>query len=326
MKILFTWELGSSPVHLHHMNIIAHALRRKVPGCKLVLASTQPLSASQALPFDEVFVTNRLQFKHSNDATGTLSALNHLGWTTPELRSLAFSGWAQLYRQQKPDLVITEASPGALLSAVLEGIPVIQSSNGQYQVSQEEQALNEHFPEFQQWLWCLTGRTYAQLLAQPGMVFAPRSADVTRPGMIFHVNPAQWTQEYTQMPSVQALIYDDHGDFQELPRVLAEEGISSLRAGLTEAVNTVSVAAVFGHFDPYSVSVAVSCGALYFGKTPSPKHEAFAERCLAQKIAHTLPDEQALAVLIDSHVQAPRAHEFLGVEQALSYLLPKTAP
>lgn len=323
MKILFTWELGSSPVHLHHIQVLASALRGAVPGCHLTLACTQPLSAAQTHAFDEVFVTNRLQFKHNNESTGTLSALSQLGWTAPELRALAFSGWAQLYRQIKPDLIVAEASPGALLSAVLEEIPVIQSSNGQYQVSQDELALNEHFPEFQQWLWCLTGRTYAQLLSQPGIVFAPRKADLARPGMVFHVNPAQWPQEVAQLPSAQALIYGDHGTFSELHQVLAEDGISSFQTAVADPINTQAVKAVFGHFDPFSISVAVSCGALYFGKDPQGRHEEFAQRCLAQKIAFHMPDDQAIAVLIDNHQNAPRTHEFLDVEKALAYLLPK---
>jgi len=323
MKILFTWELGTSPVHLHHIKLLARALRDAKPGSRLILASTQPLAPEHALYFDEVFVTNRLQFKHSTEATGTLAALSHLGWTAPELRALAFSGWAQLYRQIKPNLVIAEASPGALLSAVLEGIPAIQSSNGHYQVSQDELALNEHFPEFQQWLWCLTGRTYAQLLSQPGVVFAPRSSDLARPGMVFNVSPVISGHYDGSLPSAPALIYDEHESFAGLHQVLAEDGISSLRATVAEPVNTQLVKAVFGHFDPYSVSVAISCGALYFGKDPQPRHADFAKRCLAQKLAFHMPDESAMAVLIESHQQTVRAHEFLDLGKSLGYLLPK---
>jgi hypothetical protein len=323
MKILFTWEMGSSSIHLHHIKLLAHALRRNRPGCKLMLASTQALTPENAQGFDEVYVTSRLHFKHASEATGTLSALSQLGWTAPDLRQTAFSNWAQLYRQINPDVVIAEASPGACLSAVLEGIPVIQTSNGNYQVSQDELSLNEHFPEFQSWLWCLTGRTYAQLLSQPGIVFAPRAADVSRPGLVFHANPAQWLNA-PQEPHAQVLIFDDQGEYLELPHLLAEDGISSLKTSGHSPLDLTGVAAVFGHFDPYSVSVAITAGALYLGRNPQGKHSDFAQRCISQKLAFSMPDPQTAVHLVLAQSPKGGSHrEFLDTTTALSYLLPK---
>lgn len=323
MKILFTWEMGSSSIHLHHIRLLAHALRLSKPGCKLMLASTQALTPENTQGFDEVYVTSRLQFKHASEASGTLAALSQLGWTAPDLRQTAFSNWAQLYRQINPDMVIAEASPGACLSAVLEGIPVMQTSNGHYQVSQDELSLNEHFPEFQSWLWCLTGRTYAQLLSQPGIVFAPRSADVIRPGLVFHANPAQWVTA-PQEPQAQVLIFDDQGDYTDLPHILAEDGISSLKTSGHSPIDLTSVTAVFGHFDPYSVSVAITAGALYLGKNPQGKHSDFAQRCISQKLAFSMPDPQTAVHLVSAKsAKSARPHEFLDIMTALSYLLPK---
>lgn len=323
MKILMTWEMDSDPIHLHHLRLIAHALRAKHPFCHIVLACTQALVASDMTGFDDVFVTSRIQFKHSNEATGVLANLSSLGWTAPDLRPMAFGAWSQLFREIKPDFIVAEASPGALLSAVLEGIPVIQSGNGQYQVTQDELVLNEHFPEFQAWLWRITGKTYAQLLSKPGLIFAPRSVDVARPGMVFNVNPSQWPHNEQTLEHPDALIYDSHERFSGVHHLLAESGLSSFRLDPGVAIGLDKVRLVIGAYDRFSVSLAAAVGALYMGTSLPVKDALWAERCQAKKLAYPIGDLDSLGVMLQGIKRGVKKEgEFLDLDVAISYLLP----
>lgn len=139
--------------------------------------------------------------------------------------------------------------------------------------------------------------------------------------MIFNVSPAQWIEE-SKEPKVQALIFGEKGDYSDLPQILAEQGVSSLRTTGQCALELSSVRAVFGNFDPYSVSVAIKAGALYFGIPNKQKNLDFAQRCIAQKIGFYMPDNDSVSDLVlGGKGNSFKKNDFIDIQASLSYLV-----
>lgn len=332
MKILMAWELDSDISHIHHLRLISHYLREMIPDCHITLACTQSIEPEHKLYFDDIFVTNRIQLKHPSEATGVILGLSSLGWIAPDLRQPAFSSWSKLYKKVKPDLVIAESSPGAILSAILEEIPVIQSSNGKNQVTKEDLELNEYFPEFQIWLWSLIGQTYAQALNKPGLVFCPKSIDDERSGLIFNVNPAKWPWEDTPRGSQEAVIYSnvdgsggsysDINGAEGIQKTLAENGITSIIVNKIDPVNTDHTKLIIGGFDKFSMSLAASIGAPYLGLNSNNRVSESAIRAIRNKSAYSFSSTSDLELIINSvRGVAPRVGEFTEIPVALSHLV-----
>lgn len=330
MKILMTWEMDSNNIHLHHLRLIAHGLRQRYENLHIILASTQPIQAADASWANEVFLTSRVQFKHEHGATGLLANLCQLGWVAPDLRPWAFTSWSQLFRETQPDLVIAEASPGALLSAVLEDIPVIQSSNGLYMTGKEDMIESDVFPEFQQWLWHLTGKSYGQLMNKPGLSFCPSTVDSEKPGLVFNVSPARWPWE-EELPvfDEDVIILASPGELNETARQLAELGLTSRRIDqhrqpFTPSKNQILI----GRYDRYSISVAAQFGSLYLGCKPLEKESGWAARCDAKKLSYRAESPDVMSMILSSiqlnkvRVQ-PVAGSYVEIGVALGYMMPR---
>lgn len=283
MKILMIWEMDSDLVHLHHLRMVADSLRRSVQGVHITLAVSQPYPAGAVSWADTVFATSGVKLKHEVRNPGVLGHLANLGWVGVEMRQTVFRQWASLLRTVKPDLVVCESAPGALLATTLHEIPCISSSNGYGQVACNDMGANEDYPEFQDWLWRITGLSYAQLLARPGLVFCPRSVDVERPGLVVHVNPCQWPWEpHPEIAS--GVILTTHTEDEELLGAIKASGCRRNQLAPFAAIRNSQVRLVVGNYDPYSFSMAASMGCAYLGaRNPHSRDKEVSERIAGAK-------------------------------------------
>lgn len=279
MKILLTWELDADPAHLHYLKLIAGALRAQHVRVSIILATNQPVLAKDVEWADEVYLTSRVKFKHANAATGVLASLNQLGWTAPDLRSFVFSGWAQLYRELKPDAIVAHSSPGALLSAVLEEIPVIQSSHGFHMVSTLDEGQTHLFPELHAWIEMVANTSLVQLLARPGIVFSPSVADLPRMGLVFHCSGAQWPWQSAQRYEEPVMLAPGSYSTARVRSLLAEAGIQTRVIDPSQGYQVHQGQLLLGDYHRQSVCAAVQAGTVYAGIDPSERDKDFALRC-----------------------------------------------
>lgn len=328
MKILMTWEMGADTAHLDHLKLMAIALRQREERVHITLATTQALPKDSARWADDIYVTGRVQLKHPASSAGIMQHLHQLGWTSPDLRQSIFSTWSQIFNHVKPEVVIAEASPGALLTAILHEIPVIQTGYGSFLLSDIDMVEHGDFPEFQQWLWSLTGRRLGALMNKPGLSFLPPGTDLKRPSLIMSVNPAVWP-DISDLP-----LYDEDvlwrfcGQNQnEIGPLLAQLGYSSRQIGLVDPCQLRPGQFMMGRYETLSICQAYASGSLYLGLTPEIKNEQVALKCDIKKISYRIDNEEELSMILDSAksrrgLQPLRSDTFIEMDVALKYLIP----
>lgn len=129
--ILFAWELGEGLGHLPALKAIA--LAAKAEGARVVFALREPAPARAALadvateilpaPF---WPTPALPARLSGSYADLIAAN---GFASAESARTVTGGWSKLFDVVKPDLVVTEHAPGAVIAA-FERMPVALVGNG----------------------------------------------------------------------------------------------------------------------------------------------------------------------------------------------------
>jgi UDP:flavonoid glycosyltransferase YjiC (YdhE family) len=132
-RILFTWELGEGVGHLLPLKPVLEAL--VADGHELLVAAVDLRSARSALAhLTDTFVqaprvVDR-RYPLGRPAEGVADLLSMNGYSDPPSLEGRHHAWRQLAMLLKPDMVLAEHSPGALLMARALGIPAIHAGTG----------------------------------------------------------------------------------------------------------------------------------------------------------------------------------------------------
>lgn len=130
-RILCAWELGGGAGHLHNLKIIGHALGVRGHAVSFALRDLKPVGR-----FFDPAETTLLQAPvclHGSRLPTSRSygeLLNRVGYLETPFLSALLGAWRELLRMTKPDLVIAEHSPTALLAARLEGVRRVTLGTG----------------------------------------------------------------------------------------------------------------------------------------------------------------------------------------------------
>jgi hypothetical protein len=189
MRVLFIYEQGPAQQSLHQLKCCAQALRAQFEGVRIILATNNNLPDVDLTWVDKVYSTVTVKIQTNHVAEGPWRHLHNAGWTDPTLRQTIYQSWSVLLRKLKPDAIVASGAHSAMLVAVLENIRVIQVGDSQLIADVKDWPKESSFPELEHWLHNITGRTAGQLIDKPGVVFAAKSLDRDRTGLILRVAP-----------------------------------------------------------------------------------------------------------------------------------------
>lgn len=133
MRVLFAWEEGAHLGHTTRLGALAAALRER--GVALTWAAPQHRAAALralAHPGEQVLV---LRVERAAPARWQLplsyaDILVSLGFSGTEPLKAKLSPWLALMKSCRPDLVVLDYAPVALLAAYVCGVRAVQVSNG----------------------------------------------------------------------------------------------------------------------------------------------------------------------------------------------------
>lgn len=132
LRILLTWELGLNLGHLARLLPIASRLKAR--GHAVLIASRDPASAAHVLGPADISFVQAPYLVHGHPlphrAAGYSDILRAQGWGDfATLRGLT-EGWNNLYRMFRPDLIVADYSPTAVLAAHITSRPFLLIGNG----------------------------------------------------------------------------------------------------------------------------------------------------------------------------------------------------
>jgi UDP:flavonoid glycosyltransferase YjiC (YdhE family) len=132
LRILLTWELGLNFGHLARLLPIAEELKKR--GHAVLVAARDLTAAAHVLAPAGISFIQAPHLTHghplSHRAAGYSDVLRAQGWgDVATLRGLT-EGWINLYRMFRPDLVVADYSPTAVLAANIARRPHVLIGNG----------------------------------------------------------------------------------------------------------------------------------------------------------------------------------------------------
>ncbi len=122
-RVLMAWELGGGAGHLHNLHLIGADLRKR--GHDVCFVVRDLARAGQYFDYtDTMLLQAPIWTRQSRLPTSRNYAelLNRVGYLHTEHIAGLLAGWRELLRLVKPDLMVAEHSPTALLAARLEGV------------------------------------------------------------------------------------------------------------------------------------------------------------------------------------------------------------
>lgn len=125
-NITFTWELGGGLGHAARILPFAEEMRRRMHHCELVLRDlvhTRSLLKSSGFPCYQAPVWLHKTMNLPEAKVSMAEILMGLGYFEAELLDGLVRGWLNIFALLKPDVVIADYSPTALLAAKIAGIP-----------------------------------------------------------------------------------------------------------------------------------------------------------------------------------------------------------
>jgi UDP:flavonoid glycosyltransferase YjiC (YdhE family) len=148
-RILMVWELGSGMGHMDRMLVIARALRERHHDVRFAL---RDLSRAHSRIAAEGFMMMQtpvwLPHMGNPPRLGNYSAiLASAGWLSPPGLAGLIVGWRSLFSLIKPDLIICDHAPTALLAARGQDFLTLAVGN-----SFEVPPVGDHFPPMAYWL------------------------------------------------------------------------------------------------------------------------------------------------------------------------------
>jgi len=121
-RILCAWELGGGAGHLHHLAVISDALRRR--DHEVTIAARDLVTAARFAPlagFPLLQAPLHMRGSRLPSAINYAELLNRIGYLDAGVLFRLVEAWRGLIRMARPDLVVAEHSPTALIAARLEG-------------------------------------------------------------------------------------------------------------------------------------------------------------------------------------------------------------
>lgn len=134
LRVLAAIELGGNWGHLLRVKPLLETLRGRGHPC--ALATPEPAAAARMFAGApvEIFACPSLNRTHPVPAglhfKHYVQILEHCAFGTDGVLDSNLRQWAALMRRARPDVVLTDFSPMALLAAYLWEIPVVQASTG----------------------------------------------------------------------------------------------------------------------------------------------------------------------------------------------------
>lgn len=221
MRVLFIHEQGPLYEAFSQLRACASALRERFAGVEVLLATNVNVGDVDLSWADKVFTALAVKVRSSHAAEGAWKHLHGAGWTDPEVRKTVFLSWSLLLREVKPDWVVTSGAQSAMLVSVLEEVPVIQVGGGNAIIEPRDWPKSEAFPELEDWLYYVTGKTAGQLLDKPGLVFGAHSLEPERQGLLLSVCDDLPGVSVEDFPGKVLAIWDDR---HRLTSELIEKG------------------------------------------------------------------------------------------------------
>ncbi len=130
-RILFAWELGGGGGHLTNLRINRRALRAR--GHEVIFALRELARATRFFDLSETTLVQAPIWLRRSRLPPSLSyaeILNRVGYLDADNLTALLGGWQELLRMVKPDLMIAEHSPTALIAARLEGVRRVTLGTG----------------------------------------------------------------------------------------------------------------------------------------------------------------------------------------------------
>lgn len=124
--VLLAWELGLNLGHVRRLESLAEALMAR--GCRVVISAREPTVASTMACQWTVKPAPKTPARPDRDPSKApqynyADLLRGLGYDDPAALSAAVQPWLDQIREIKPDCLITDHAPTAMLAARLAGLP-----------------------------------------------------------------------------------------------------------------------------------------------------------------------------------------------------------
>lgn len=266
MKILFTWELGSSPETLWCMGRLARTLKSEYPHCKIALACVNPIDRSAVPWATKVFASSKLAFRHEATSEGVAYQLHHLGWTTHELRAMHLQSWSAAFEKIKPDLTFAFEAPSSVIVGTLLNYRVLLATA---RLRDDYSHLEKDFPELTDWIFDLCGQTLETILNRPGISFLSSIIDTGRSSLV--LNASLFDRSSDPAPSKAIILEGCALDHSRVIQRLVDNRLDpvSISNGSKlldpDFVDSEGARLVIGPYDPISTTYALNKGIPYLG-------------------------------------------------------------
>ncbi|MDU8351217.1 hypothetical protein RYA05_04810 [Pseudomonas syringae pv. actinidiae] len=133
MNILIAHELGTGRDGIVRISSVAQSIKEAYPGSFVVL-SMKRLSDSKIMcnKYIDKIINNPVD-TYSSDSFGSLNEYAHRRYFSNEesYRSLC-NKWKTIIKNEKPDIIISDNSPSAMIMGRIFGIPVIEICTSMY--------------------------------------------------------------------------------------------------------------------------------------------------------------------------------------------------
>jgi UDP:flavonoid glycosyltransferase YjiC (YdhE family) len=131
-RIAFAWELGSDLGHAMACNSLAFTMRKRGHRVAFMFRELHSLSKLPTLAAHEVFQApvSISEGENQPDPASLADILLGCGYDRPSHLAGLLAGWFALLSRWKPDLLVADFSPTALLAARVMGLRRVTFSNG----------------------------------------------------------------------------------------------------------------------------------------------------------------------------------------------------
>lgn len=135
-RVLFCWDFGWGIGHVNHILAGARALRRRGADITFAIYSSQFIRHFKDMqdrtfvhaPVSPFFLRPKVSALFGDRSYAAL--LHNAGFCDPDYVRFFLQSYDVLFKTFKPDCVVAEHSPAALLGAHVSGIPAILTGNG----------------------------------------------------------------------------------------------------------------------------------------------------------------------------------------------------
>jgi len=132
-RVAFAWELGGALGHAMACNDLAQALRARGHRIAFMFRELHGLSYLSAIAAHDIFQAP-VSVSEGQGATSIPSSFADImlgcGYDRPQHLAGLLAAWLALFERWKPDLVVADFSPTALLAARVMGLRRVSYSNG----------------------------------------------------------------------------------------------------------------------------------------------------------------------------------------------------